>query len=90
MINFQEELEINDKTQSFSLGSPINYNSNINLTYSPSQDILSQLSPTAAYCNSSDQMSKQLREAINQERLSFINRCEEIKNQIHQMLSQIE
>ena len=89
MNNFNE-FEFNEKSQSYSLGSPIHYNSKINLTYSPSQDVIPMTSPRSAFISSTEQMSKQLIEAITQERASFVKRCDDIKRDLSNLLSQIE
>ena len=90
-MNNLNEFEFNEKSQSsFSLGSPINFNSKINLTYSPSQDIISMTSPKSAFISSTEQMSKQLIESISQERRLFVKRCEDIKRDLSNILSQIK
>lgn len=89
-MNFTGDYDFAEKTQSFSLGSPIHYNSKINLTYSPSQDITSIASPKSAFASSSEQMSKQLIEAISQEKTLFTKRCEDMKKELASLLRQFE
>lgn len=88
-LNLNDEVENPEIIESYELGSPIVYNSKVNLTYSPSQDLLSGSSPRSAFMNSSGLMSKQLKEMIVQEREAFIKRCEDIRKQVLIMQNQL-
>lgn len=75
---------------SFFFESPIQFASKSNLSYSPSNDFLSSVtSPKAQDLPlNTETMAKQLREAINQQKLSFSKKCDKIKLEIQALLSE--
>ena len=83
----EEFFEFED-LESVSLGSPNNFNSNANFTYSPSQDTL--YGPHSGFVSNTAQMSKQVMDAILMERKSFVMRCDDIRKEISLMISQLE
>jgi hypothetical protein len=90
MIKIPAEIDFDEKSQLSSLVSSINFNSKANLSYYTSQDVFTLNSPVSGIISTSDNMSKQIKEAIINGRTSFIQRCDTIKQELNQLLSQLD